>query len=68
MDSSATWQASSFIKLALGVALRYDLPHAITADDEGSPAYRAVISGEGNRLEVRDSFLVTIAARAAVSF
>ncbi len=68
VDSSATWQASSFIKLALGVALRYDLPHAITADDEGSPAYRAAISREGNRLEARDSFRVTIGARAAVSF
>lgn len=67
-ETSLAWQASSFIKLALAARLQYELDHAIADDEEGSPAYRAVISGENQRLFALDSFVVAIRARAGVSF
>jgi hypothetical protein len=66
--TTVVWQASAFIKLALGAALRYELPHVLTADDETSPAFRASISPEGRRLVVRDSFLADFNARGEVTF
>ncbi|NUO47586.1 MAG: hypothetical protein HOV80_01885 [Polyangiaceae bacterium] len=66
--ANMVWQASAFIKLALGAALRYELPHALTADDETSPAFRSSISPEGRRLVVRDSFVADFNARGEVTF
>ncbi len=65
---NVVWQASSFIKLALGAGLRYELPHALTADDETSPAYREVVSREGERLVATESFAFDFAARGEVMF
>ncbi|MBL9021339.1 MAG: hypothetical protein JNL21_04035 [Myxococcales bacterium] len=68
LESSLVWQASAFIKLALGARVQYELSHAITDDDEGDPAYRSVISRANERLVVLDSFVGAIRVRAAVSF
>lgn len=68
LSTEAIWQTSQYVKLSFATAVTYDGNHALTLQDPTLATSRPSFSSSAAGYSATDAFMVTIAARGAVTF